>query len=99
MQSDDGQNPLSSIGPSQTELATGNTITFGEFITGTHQGDPTVPLNVTLISDVHNLPEPSTGLLAVLAAGMTWWWRKRFKPPLAVIAAKQDHAHSTRQLT
>ena len=25
-----------------------------------------------------NVPEPSTGVLAVLACGMMWWWRKRF---------------------
>ncbi|HEV3137118.1 MAG TPA: formylglycine-generating enzyme family protein [Pirellulales bacterium] len=25
------------------------------------------------------IPEPSTGVLAVIACGMMWWWRKRFK--------------------
>ena len=25
------------------------------------------------------VPEPSTGVLAVIACGMMWWWRKRFK--------------------
>ena len=25
------------------------------------------------------VPEPSTGVLAVIAGGMLWWWRKRFK--------------------
>ena len=25
------------------------------------------------------VPEPSTGMLAVIACGMLWWWRKRFK--------------------
>ena len=26
-----------------------------------------------------SVPEPSTGVLAVIAGGMLWWWRKRFK--------------------
>jgi formylglycine-generating enzyme required for sulfatase activity len=26
-----------------------------------------------------SVPEPSTGVLAVMAFGMMWWWRKRFK--------------------
>jgi hypothetical protein len=25
------------------------------------------------------IPEPSTGVLAVIGGGMMWWWRKRFK--------------------
>jgi sulfatase modifying factor 1 len=25
------------------------------------------------------IPEPSTGVLAVIASGMLWWWRRRFK--------------------
>jgi formylglycine-generating enzyme len=25
------------------------------------------------------VPEPSAGVLAVIACGMMWWWRKRFK--------------------
>ena len=28
---------------------------------------------------VAETPEPSTGVLAVIAGGMLWWWRKRFK--------------------
>jgi formylglycine-generating enzyme len=28
---------------------------------------------------VAETPEPSTGVLAVIACGMIWWWRKRFK--------------------
>jgi hypothetical protein len=75
LQSDEEGNPLRSVGVSQTEAASGNTITFGQFITGSSSG-PTFPLNVMLISDV---PEPSTGVLAVIACGMMWWWRKRFK--------------------
>jgi hypothetical protein len=76
LQSDEEGNPLRSVGVSQTEAASGNTITFGEYIVGTLPGFPTFPVNVTLISDV---PEPSTGVLAIIAGGMMWWWRKRFK--------------------
>ncbi len=28
---------------------------------------------------VATVPEPSTGVLAILACGILWWWRKRFK--------------------
>ena len=31
------------------------------------------------VASVANIPEPSTGVLAVIASGMLWWWRKRFK--------------------
>ncbi|MBI3837385.1 MAG: PEP-CTERM sorting domain-containing protein [Planctomycetia bacterium] len=37
-------------------------------------GDPSHGLRVA-----SNVPEPSTGVLAVIACGMMWWWRKRFK--------------------
>jgi sulfatase modifying factor 1 len=30
-------------------------------------------------SRVASIPEPSTGAMAVLACGLMWWWRKRFK--------------------
>lgn len=28
---------------------------------------------------VASVPEPGTGVLAIVACGMLWWWRKRFK--------------------
>ena len=29
---------------------------------------------------VAETPEPSTGVLAVIACGIMWWWRRRFTP-------------------
>ena len=31
------------------------------------------------LASAANVPEPSTGVLAVIAGAMLWWWRKRFK--------------------
>ena len=31
------------------------------------------------LASAPGVPEPSTGMLAVIAAAMLWWWRKRFK--------------------
>ena len=31
------------------------------------------------LASVPGVPEPSTGVLAVIAGAMLWWWRKRFK--------------------
>ena len=31
------------------------------------------------LASVPGVPEPSTGVLAAIAGGMLWWWRKRFK--------------------
>ena len=45
---------------------------------GFHVGGPTndgVPFGFR----VAYIPEPSTGVLAVIACGLMWWWRKRFK--------------------
>ena len=28
---------------------------------------------------VASVPEPGSGVLAIVACGMLWWWRKRFK--------------------
>ena len=78
LQSDEEGNSLHSLGVSEPEAASGNTIEFGFIIEGTLVGSPTIPLNVTLKSDLETVPEPSAGVLAVIACGMMWWWRKRF---------------------
>ena len=31
------------------------------------------------VATVATVPEPSTGVLGVIACGLMWWWRKRFK--------------------
>ncbi len=40
---------------------------------------PTNELDFAGFRVAHVVPEPSTGVLAILACGMMWWWRKRFK--------------------
>ncbi len=41
--------------------------------------DPTNKTSINIGFRVASTPEPSTGVLAVIACGMMWWWRKRFK--------------------
>ncbi|HEV3137714.1 MAG TPA: SUMF1/EgtB/PvdO family nonheme iron enzyme [Pirellulales bacterium] len=42
-------------------------------------GNPSLELNRIGFRVASTIPEPSTGVLAVIACGMMWWWRKRFK--------------------
>jgi hypothetical protein len=79
LQSDEDGNSLGSFSVPETEAAAGNTITFGEIIKGTTAGSPTIPLIVTLKSDIETVPEPSTGVLAVIACGLMWALKRRFK--------------------
>jgi formylglycine-generating enzyme len=45
---------------------------------GRAMGDPTIEFG-SIGFRVVSVPEPSTGVLAILACGMLWWWRKRLK--------------------
>jgi PEP-CTERM motif-containing protein len=39
---------------------------------------PTVGLSDGGFRLASAVPEPSTGVLALIACGLMWWWRKRF---------------------
>jgi len=40
---------------------------------------PTSPFNDIGFRVASVVPEPSTGMVAIIACGLMWWWRKRFK--------------------
>jgi formylglycine-generating enzyme required for sulfatase activity len=41
--------------------------------------DPTIESGVAGFRVASNVPEPSTGVLGIIACGLMWCWRKRFK--------------------